>query len=169
MAREKPVSAYVDGLLYVAGGWLDSGATTTRLEVYDPATNSWSTGPRMPKGYAGSGVAVLDGKIYVIDGCTSGCGVTDAQVFDPTSGSWSAAAAYPESTSWLGCDSVNGTLYCAGGINDSGTSKHAYAYNPATTAGRPSPICLSICGPAASPQVPAGCCCPAVSPMGSTR
>ncbi|MCX4530836.1 carboxypeptidase regulatory-like domain-containing protein [Streptomyces sp. NBC_00841] len=127
--REAPQAAFLDGKLYVTGGWSPSGATLTSTQIYDPASDSWTTGASTPKGFAGAASAVLNGKWYLIGGCTGNCGATDVQVYDPASDSWTTAADYPEATSWEGCGAIDDVLYCAGGLSTTST-KHAYAYNP---------------------------------------
>ncbi|MFE7393760.1 carboxypeptidase regulatory-like domain-containing protein [Streptomyces sp. NPDC057582] len=125
-----PAHGFIGGKLYVVGGWGASGAPDAKLEVYDPASNSWSTKASSPKPYAGSGSAVLGGKLYVVGGCTSTCGTTDVTVYDPSSDSWSQIASYPEPIAWQSCGGIGGKLYCAGGNGGSSSTKHAYVYDP---------------------------------------
>jgi hypothetical protein len=133
--RETPAHGFIDGKLYITGGWGPTGAPDGTTEVYDPAANSWSTGPAWSAPLAGSGSAVLDGKLYVVGGCgTSTCGTTSVSVLDTATGTWSNAAAYPESTSWLACGAINGEVYCAGGSDGNNTSTHTFAYDPAANA-----------------------------------
>jgi len=129
-AREKPAAAFLNGKLYVVGGWDSTGSSTRQLQIYNPASGKWSMGPSEPNAEAASGVAVLDGRMYVVGGCSSSCGSTDVQVYDPATGKWSLAAPYRESTAWEGCGGIARKLYCAGGDTGDGTS-HAYSYDPA--------------------------------------
>ncbi|WP_329459772.1 carboxypeptidase regulatory-like domain-containing protein [Streptomyces sp. NBC_01497] len=135
--REAPSGGFIDGKLYVVGGWATSGSTDPKLEVYDPGTDSWSTGASAPQPLAGSGNAVLDGKLYVIGGCTASCGTTTAAVYDPSSDNWSAIAAYPEPVAWESCGGIGGELYCAGGTGGTSDIKHAYSYDPASNSWSP--------------------------------
>lgn len=135
--REAPAAGFVNGKLYVAGGWATSGSTDPKLEIYDPGTDRWTTGTPSPKPFAGAGNAVLDGKLYVIGGCTTGCGTTNASVYDAAADSWSQIAAYPEPVAWEACGGIAGTLYCAGGTTDDGEIQHAYAYDPAADSWSP--------------------------------
>jgi N-acetylneuraminic acid mutarotase len=128
--REKPAAAFVDGLLYVVGGWDDTGGTVGTLEIYDPETDTWSTGAEAPAAYAAATAVAHDGLLYVIGGCTDFCGVTDVYVYDPGTDAWSAAAPYPEEVSWTHCASVDGLVYCAGGVSDgAGELDSGYAYD----------------------------------------
>ena len=101
--RESPAHGFIGGKLYVVGGWGTAGDADSKMEVYDPAANQWSTGPASPTPYAGAGSAVVGSKLYVVGGCTSTCGATDVYAFDAGAGTWSKLAAYPESTAWLTC------------------------------------------------------------------
>ncbi|MEV5986628.1 carboxypeptidase regulatory-like domain-containing protein [Streptomyces sp. NPDC052051] len=132
-----PAHGFINGKLYVSGGWGASGDPDAKTEVYDPATNTWSTAASSPKPYAGAGSAVLGGKLYVVGGCTSSCGTTDATVYDPASDSWSAIASYPEPISWQSCGGIDGKLYCAGGNSGTASTKHSYVYDPGTDAWSP--------------------------------
>ncbi|BCJ36930.1 hypothetical protein Athai_44330 [Actinocatenispora thailandica] len=125
-----PAHGFIDGKFYAVGGWGAKGAPDTKLEIYDPKTDSWSTGATAPKAFAGAGSAVLNGKLYSVGGCNSAtCGQTTVMVYDPAKNSWSQAADYPEGTSWASCGSIAGKLYCAGGLG-SGPTTHSYGYDP---------------------------------------
>src|SRR5437764_477391 len=56
----------LDGKIYVLGGWsTNSSETWNAVQIYDPATNKWSAGPKMPVGVNHNGAAVAGGKLYV--------------------------------------------------------------------------------------------------------
>jgi Kelch motif len=59
--REKPAAAFVNGLLYVTGGWGEFGDPVSELEIYDPATDTWSTGSPVPAPYAAAAAVSLEG------------------------------------------------------------------------------------------------------------
>ncbi|MER5915860.1 carboxypeptidase regulatory-like domain-containing protein [Streptomyces sp. NPDC001982] len=136
--RDAPAHGVINDKIYAAGGWGASGSPDGKLEIYDIATNTWSTGAGMPQPRAGAGSAVLDGKLYSVGGCfTIGCGSTDVSVYDPDTDTWSMAAAYPEPVAWESCGAIADKLYCSGGEAQHVTSKHAYVYDPATNAWSP--------------------------------
>ncbi|MCC9654773.1 Kelch repeat-containing protein [Rhodopirellula halodulae] len=57
-----------DGKLYVVGGMRSEGGPTTRVDVYDPASQTWSLGPALPgSGMAGFGSSAFatGGRLYV--------------------------------------------------------------------------------------------------------
>ena len=41
-------AAVARGRIYVAGGFLEDASNTSLVEVYDTASNKWSTGPPLP-------------------------------------------------------------------------------------------------------------------------
>ncbi|WP_241825599.1 carboxypeptidase regulatory-like domain-containing protein [Micromonospora sp. CB01531] len=140
--RQAPVMAVLNGKIYATGGWggwAVGGAPDGKTEVYDPATNVWTTAATNPNPLAGSAVAVLDGRMYVVGGCVlMECGTTDVMVYDPATDSWSHAADYPEPISWESCGAISGALYCAGGESKSrGTTRHTYGYDPHTDSWSP--------------------------------
>ncbi len=133
-SREAPQAAFIDGKLYVVGGWDNTGNPVGVLEIYDPGINTWSTGASIPNAYAGASVAVYNGDMYVIGGCDAdNCGHDDVQIYDPASNSWSTGATYPTPIAWSSCGTLESDIYCAGGTTgDSADTSAAYAYSPAT-------------------------------------
>ncbi len=85
LARNHHDVAYLDGKLYVVGGTIGScfpGGLSSNVpmnEVYDIATDTWSTHAPMPNARSAIGAAALDGKIYVIGG--EGWGAELGRVF----------------------------------------------------------------------------------------
>jgi N-acetylneuraminic acid mutarotase len=134
IGRERPNGAIIDGKFYVVGGWDPNGVVVDTLEIYDIASDTWTTGASIPTAYAASSNVALDGKLYLIGGCQDACGSSDVQVYDPATDAWAAAADYPEPISWTHCGPIDGKIYCAGGTAGSGTTANAYVYDPASDA-----------------------------------
>jgi N-acetylneuraminic acid mutarotase len=139
-ATEAPTAVDINGKIYMVNGWDVSGNPTAELDIYDTATNTWTTGTPNPVPAAGgSASAVLNGKMYVVGGCDSGsCAspLTAVQVYDPTTDSWSSAANYPQGVTFAMCGGINGKLYCASG---SASSEYAtgYVYDPSSDSWSP--------------------------------
>src|SRR5258708_4411347 len=96
VARTGAAAAAVGGKIYVFGGFANSGTTlTTRVDVYDPATDLWATPVApMPTLRTSFGVAVIDGIIYAVGGAAAGFGgdLSTVEAYDPVAGTWETKA-----------------------------------------------------------------------------
>jgi hypothetical protein len=84
----------IDGKLYVAGGFENSGNTpVTALDVYDPGTKTWRTRASLPLGGAANG-AVINGRFYVVVSHFNGS-TPDHRLYsyNPATNAWTARAA----------------------------------------------------------------------------
>jgi large repetitive protein len=96
-ARYALAAAGLNGKLYAISGiqpdpsQSNSGVVSTAVEVYDPASNTWTSVTPIPTGHQGGEARVLNGKIYVVGGSASFNLVrnTNIDIYDPTSNSWS--------------------------------------------------------------------------------
>ncbi|MBG7702404.1 carboxypeptidase regulatory-like domain-containing protein [Streptomyces sp. MC1] len=139
---ESPAAAFVDGTLYVVGGWAAQGTSATAVSTvyaYHPASDTWSRVTDLPTPIAAASTAVLDGRLYVVGGCPDGCDTVGRHVYryDPASDKWRQLADYPVPVHWAGCAGTSGAVTCAGGVNRSATGharalKATYVYHPRT-------------------------------------
>lgn len=121
-----------------------SGATTSAIisnnQIYDPATNKWSTGESIPTARYVAASTVVDNILYVIGGCNAACAtgggaMTVVEAYDPATNSWTTKSPIPIAN---GIDSVyaiadKNIIYVVGGyVPDSGRVATVYAYNPTT-------------------------------------
>lgn len=88
------------GRFYVFGGRQcgDPSACEGRsdVQIYDPASDSWSSGAPMPEGCSAMGnAAVLDDRIYVVGGEGGTCSGGAVQEYTPASDSWRLVASLP--------------------------------------------------------------------------
>ncbi len=101
-ARNHVGAAVLDGKIYAVGGakLQDENETAlATLEIYDPATDSWTTGPSMPtpRALVESAVAAYDGRIIVAGGENYYKGFTnEVTAFDPVNGAWSQLTHLPD-------------------------------------------------------------------------
>ena len=132
--RAQASAAFIDGLLYVTGGWTGLSSPVSLTEVYDPATDRWTTLAPLPIAYAAMGEGVVDGRLYVVGGCSrDSCGAWDLQVYDPATDTWTWAPGTPDPTSFAACGGIGHALYCAGGTLDDDTPVTAtLRFDPAT-------------------------------------
>ncbi|MFJ9760235.1 kelch repeat-containing protein [Streptomyces sp. NPDC101149] len=138
-ARENAVGGFVNGKLYVVGGWNLQGNPTSTTYVYDPAKNSWSRAADMPTPAAVGAAAVVGGRLYVVAGCSTYACDTESSAssvfrYDPRTDAWTKVADYPKGEVLLGCAAFGDGLVCAGGISPvtSSTSEATYRYTAAT-------------------------------------
>ena len=128
-ARSGLQASEVGGKIYLIGGWIESESSSieeksAQVEIYDPATDTWTTGSPMPTAVAGYASAIVDGKIYVISGVASGSTKTNlTQIYDPQKGEWSLGVPIPMSVSSAAAGAVTGAnvakaIYVIGGSNE---------------------------------------------------
>ncbi len=115
-------------------------ADTAVTEVYDPATDTWTTAASIPTPVQGYGSATVDGKIYVISGLhqiksTGSTIVNSNQVYDVQTDNWSLAASLPVVNSYgaigatLGFMAPKRLIYLGGYFQNDFSSK-TQLYNP---------------------------------------
>jgi N-acetylneuraminic acid mutarotase len=113
-ARYDFAAAVVDGKIYAISGVAYGGPTYDTVEVYDPATNTWSTGAPMPTTAHGLAGAALNGKIYAIGGYNVSF-LNTSGVYDPATNTWSTGAPMPTARASLAAAEANGLIYAVGG------------------------------------------------------
>ena len=110
-SREHGTLTHISGKIYAVGSSV--GAAT--MDIYDIATDVWSSGPNMSGGkrlhFAGS----ADGKLYVFGGMLNG-DYDFSAVYDPEINSWSALAKIPYRVGTAGSSAINlnGAFYIIG-------------------------------------------------------
>jgi len=77
------VAVGADGIIYVAGGFSNTGAVAT-VEAYNPATDAWSTVTPLPFRVWGASAAAINGTMYVIGGFdVNNATIGSVEVFTP--------------------------------------------------------------------------------------
>lgn len=115
-ARENLAATVYDGKIYAIGGsYTDTNNFVHELktvEVFDPATNSWSTPniavPCAPR--LNACASAIDGRIYLVGGETSRSLNETVEVLDPVSNTWSILP----TTGFAGGRRVSTTTYLRG-------------------------------------------------------
>jgi N-acetylneuraminic acid mutarotase len=149
-------AATVGDEIITAGGYDANGLPTAAVQIFDPARDIWSTGASLPQPRYAAAVAALDGRLYVIGGCTtSSCSpeASDVFVYDPVSDSWTTVASYPAGLAFASCGAIGAEIVCAGGERGGVVTNAAYSYNPKTntwTALAPLPMGLAASSSAAA-------------------
>ena len=122
--------AAIDGRLYVAGGRFGGGVgseMTDVLEIYDPATNTWTTGAPLPARRAGVASVSANGCLYLIGGEGNEedpRGIFDRnEAYDPATNTWHILAPMPVPTHGLtGGAYLDGWIHVPGGATRRGVS-----------------------------------------------
>lgn len=126
------------GKIYYAGG-LHNGVAVSMFDVYDPATDRWTTLPNMPTARDHFHAAVLNGKFWAIGGRNVQPGQTIAanQAFTISSGTWQTGFE-PLPTPRAGTATVvlGGEILVIGGEGGGRAWDDVEAYDPATDSWR---------------------------------
>lgn len=130
-------AAAIDGKLYVVGGCVNqtcSFPATNALEVYNPATDTWTVKTPMPTPRSGMGAAAIDGKLYVVGGASSGFNFNRLEVYDPVTDTWATKTGMPGQRTGVGAAAIDGKLYVVGGLAgfDFTITDKLQVYDPAT-------------------------------------
>ena len=139
-------ASVVNGKIYLIGGEEYSSTSpyyreTNVNEVYDPATNTWTTGTPIPTAVYGYASTVIDGKIHIIGGSQASSSqgssifVNSNQVYDPQNDTWSLGANLPSAVTYGAAAATEGfmappLLYVIGGYFLNSFSSNVQVYNP---------------------------------------
>ena len=121
-------SSVVDGKIYAIGGasgpeYLSPSLVT--VEMYDPATDTWTKKADMPTARCSMPTVVMDGKIYAMGGGDYGVGLfKDVDVYDPVTDAWTPHTEMLLSTGYSAV-LLDGKIYATDG-------RYHQIYDPAT-------------------------------------
>ena len=130
--------AEANGKIYVLGGYppeMGPNRTSSAVQVYDIASNSWTMGPQLPLPNNHGMAASVNGKVYLLGGQTTDdqnglTAVSNVWELDPALGTWVAKAPMPTARSGGVAVVLGGKIYVAGGRVPRGND--FAAYDPAT-------------------------------------
>lgn len=126
--RAYTAAGYIDGMIYVAGGWLGGETVTDAVEIYDVAGGTWMAGPSMPlelspfsAGTLGP-YLVLNGSFNAVTTSTTYSCSADYYLLDTAAGTWSTHTdGLPRCLYGSNFVSADGGLYLISGrTNDGG-------------------------------------------------
>jgi N-acetylneuraminic acid mutarotase len=126
-------ASVVDGRIYVIGG----AGGKTKVEEYDPATDTWTQKADLPTGRLFLSTAVVNGRIYAIGGRTSmyywqGTSLATVEEYDPATDTWTARADAPLPIEGSSASVVDGKIYVIGNSLDGRALSTVQEYDPAT-------------------------------------
>jgi N-acetylneuraminic acid mutarotase len=108
-------TALWNGVIYIAGGYLPGLGVVDTLYAYDIASDTWRTLSPMPQALNYPGFGVIDGKLYIAGGTSSGGFLNTLYIYDVDTNTWTPGANLPQSMRAPGCTVFNGRLYLYGG------------------------------------------------------
>ena len=122
--RSRFASAVVNDRLYVIGGTGPIGndpmllptEIMSEVEVYDPATDRWSTAAPLPMALTQSRACVFDDQIYVFGGANVSSYQPSILTYNTTSNSWSAKSPMPITRYAFDCATTEDAVYIIGGF-----------------------------------------------------
>ncbi|MGH7260938.1 MAG: Kelch repeat-containing protein [Nitrospiraceae bacterium] len=141
--RTEVAAAVLGGKIYVLGGFaepslsnLPSLTITNRVEVYDPATNAWTTRAPLPVGLHHAAAVVVGNRLYVIGGYTQSFlalwhPVATVYLYDPDKDAWTERSPMPTPRGALAVAESGGKLYAIGGYDGSSNKAEVEVYDPA--------------------------------------
>lgn len=122
-SRSEMSAGVIDGRIYVPGGWTNSFGQSTALEMYDPATDSWTKLADLPFHVNHHATAVYQNALYVF-------GPEDSTLrYDPASDTWQELTPLPENRYAAAAAVLDNYIYVVGG---SGSTSDLLRYDPAS-------------------------------------
>ncbi len=123
----------INNKLYLFGGL--NGAEG-KVQIYNPATNRWSSGTPMPWAAGSIATAYIAGKVYAAGGIVGTTTVSTAAVYNPSSDTWSSSASMPAARNHTAAGTDGSKMYVFGGRTGGNTVSIGFndtqIYNPAT-------------------------------------
>jgi N-acetylneuraminic acid mutarotase len=119
----------INGKFYLAGGSDAAANDNLTLQVYTPATNSWTTRAPLPSGQVAAAGGVLNGKLYAAGGIGP---LKTLRVYNPSTNTWSTKTPMPTARSVAAGVSANGLFWVISGLqSNAGTlTTRVEAYTP---------------------------------------
>ena len=129
LTKSNPV---VDGKIYVIGG---GNPTSARVDIYNPATDTWSRGTDMPTPRVHLATVAWNEKIYAFGGyprVSSFPALNTTEVYNPKTDTWAEAAPMPRGVWEQSANVVDGRIYVVGGASSLNAERILQVYDPQT-------------------------------------
>jgi N-acetylneuraminic acid mutarotase len=132
--RQEIAAAFLDGALYVVGGFGPDGTTLASAERWRPGDAAWEALPDMPVAVNHPAAAAVGGRLVVIGGYAGPVlqnPVDTVQVFDPVEGRWGLGTPMPTPRGGLAAAVLDGWIVVVGGARDGVSLGEVARYDPA--------------------------------------
>jgi serine/threonine-protein kinase PknK len=118
--RTEVSGAFWDGKIAVLAGLLRDDTPSAQVHFYDPGSDRWSPGPRLPVPLHHTAAGVLDGRLYVVGGYTGSPGnwrpVADVHSLGPGETQWRAEPPLAGPRGALAVAALDQALVAVGGV-----------------------------------------------------
>lgn len=115
----KPIN-YNNKIYVFLGGIVNTGIDTIlhkSIQIYDIASNTWSTSSNVPFVRFGYTLNLIDDKVYLIGGYDSSTFSNDVKIFDLKKETWKNGSSMPSYRCYAMSASINNKIYVFGGNN----------------------------------------------------
>jgi N-acetylneuraminic acid mutarotase len=124
--RNHLAAVAINGKLYVVGGRFEGGFQSQgsdSVEIYDPRTNTWTTGAPMPKPRGGVNAVEAYGCLHLFGGEFATGVHPDHDVYNPVTNTWRSLERMPIPVHGVtGMAFIDGLIYLPGGGTQQGGS-----------------------------------------------
>ena len=118
--RTEVTGAFWDGKIVVLAGLLRDDTPSAQVDFYDPGSDRWSAGPRLPVPLHHTAAGVLDGRLYVVGGYTGSAGkwrpVAEVHSLGPGETQWRAEPPLAGPRGALAVAALDQALVAVGGV-----------------------------------------------------
>jgi N-acetylneuraminic acid mutarotase len=126
VARTEVAATAFGDEIVVAGGFVESGGSTRRVDFYEPSSDTWRSGPELPAGVNHAAATVARGRLYVLGGYGA-----ERSAFVLSGNDWKTLS-LPSPRAAAGAAGVRGTVYVVGGVGENGNARSMLAYETRT-------------------------------------
>ncbi len=117
-ARAEVSATALDGRIYVAGGFTETGGDRASMEVFDPRQGAWLTLAPLARGLNHLSIAALGGVVYASGGSAGSQPTAGLFAYDPATDSWTQKADLPLRRSAHVLLAAANRLFVVGGVGD---------------------------------------------------
>jgi hypothetical protein len=118
--RTEVTGAFWDGKIVIVAGLLRDDTPSAQVDFYDPVTDRWSPGPRLPVPVHHTAAGVLGDRLYVVGGYTGTAGrwrpVADVLSLGPGETQWRPEPPLAGPRGALAVSSLDHALVAVGGV-----------------------------------------------------
>lgn len=124
--RQEIAVAVLEGQVYALGGYDFNGASTDTVFVYNPATDTWSSGGSLPSAINHNSAAVAAGRLYSFGGAA-----LSVAAYEPASSTWlTVAPMHFEHGETAAVGVFEDKIYVAGGKDSGVNLRELEVYDP---------------------------------------